>query len=185
MSSQADHNDAVNVDVWRLPFDYEAIRSSGYAGSETDALVDLALVLRNTGRTSEAIELLLRASELEPRSSAAYYHLGSIYAQLGDHAAAIEALTTSYEILKHWVTAYRLAGCFAHLDRYEEALAAYSQAAEMNPRAASVFSQRAEVYQKMGFASEAVTDLERALSIEPNSKKLRARLELFSKTKER
>jgi Flp pilus assembly protein TadD len=79
----------------------------------------------------------------------------------------------------HWVTSLKLGQALNRVARYEEAIRALSQAAQRNPRGLSPFVERAAAYAALGNLDGAMADLETALKLDPNAKRLRARLAAF------
>ena len=53
-------------------------------------MINLALVEKSAGRINLALESLVRATAVDPRSAAAHYNLAVLYEQTGETARAID-----------------------------------------------------------------------------------------------
>jgi predicted Zn-dependent protease len=61
--------------------------------------LELGIVLEECDHSPQALQELQRAAELNPKSSAAFYHISQVYRKLGDQQKAQRA-TTRFEELK-------------------------------------------------------------------------------------
>lgn len=160
---------------------YEAARERPeYAAAAAAGLGRVAL---EQGRPLEAIPLLERALEAQPRATALYYQLGRAYRAAGDTARAREVLTRRGEgqfrfpdpiamELQQSATGVgallslgRLSLSEGLLDVAEER---FREAVGVDPESAAAHRSLAGVLQQSGDIDEALASLERAIELEPN-----------------
>jgi tetratricopeptide (TPR) repeat protein len=67
------------------------------------------------------------------------------------------------------------------LGRYDEALADFGQALQLNPDYALAYLNRGNVYQNLDQAERAQQDFNRAFSLDPNHPAMQAKLEELTK----
>jgi protein O-GlcNAc transferase len=164
--------DASPADVWHLPFDYDLARAAGFQGTEAEAYETLGERLRSLGQTDDALLAFHRAAELDPTNSLVWYRIGHLHLNEKRYDQAAEALATSTTLLPdHWVTQHSLGKALAGLDRHPQATAAFTRAAELNPKSAAPLVQRARCNEAMGRLDDAIADVEAALKLQPGGKR--------------
>lgn len=100
------------ADMWVL-FDWPAAQASyeralALAPGDTNALTGYGQLLSIVGRGPEAVEILKKASALDPLSAYAAYFLGRTYISLGDYKAAratlekATALAPQHVLARYW-----------------------------------------------------------------------------------
>ncbi len=128
-------------------------------------------------RYAQAITLLKRALELEPKNSMAWTYLGSAHMQLRDYDGALKAYQELLKLNPYDETVHNQIG-WLHQDRrrYAEAEAAYRKQLELNPL--DKFAHRAlgGLLVDMERYDEAVAQLQKAITMEPDVAELQVRL---------
>lgn len=104
----------------------------------------LALIRHRQGRFQEAVELCR-----------------SCYEQLNTH------LRPDQHLLHRSVLLYNTAQVYASIDSYDEALAYFTQAIEIDPNYTEYYNERGNVYLKMGRLNSALQDYMNALELSP------------------
>lgn len=170
--------------VWDLPFDLEAVRASGYEGTEAEAWALLGQTLEAQGRNEEALAAYHSGIAADAENSLCAYYLGNMLNRTGDLEGAVAALRYSaVRAPDHWVTHLKLGQALAQLGDPEGAVLAFTCAHTLSPRSVSPLSERGRAYVRLGLGRMAAADVEKALQLEPNSKKLRQlRDELLART---
>ncbi|KAM4661354.1 protein unc-45 homolog A isoform 2-T2 [Amazona ochrocephala] len=99
---------------------------------------------------------------------------GNAQFQAGDHTAALAAYTEALSLCdegpERAVLHRNRAACYLKLEDYTKAEADASKAIEANGRDVKALFRRSQALQKLGRLDQAVSDLQRCLSLEPNNK---------------
>jgi tetratricopeptide (TPR) repeat protein/transglutaminase-like putative cysteine protease len=124
-----------------------------------------------------ALELLKRATEMDPRSRAAWNNLGRAYAGLHQTDQAIAAYRKQVEVNPYDEYAYNNLGfALAGTGRYAEAEAAYQKQIEINPLDRYASGNLGSLYITTHADDKAAAVLEKAVTISPDSATLQVRL---------
>jgi tetratricopeptide (TPR) repeat protein len=98
------------------------------------------------GQVSRAVPLYRQATELDPGRFQVWLALGSALTTLGDHASALEAHTHATALNPESAVARSLRGrTLRHLDRADEALAAFERALALQPALVAIWYRKAEL----------------------------------------
>jgi serine/threonine-protein kinase len=128
-----------------------------------------------TGRYREAIDALIKTTELQPTFSGAYQMLGTTYHMLGDlpqaignyeHAARLGPNAGAYANL---ALAYYTAG------QYEQSRDAYQEAIKRDERKATLRRDLGDVYTRLGHAADARAMYEKAIALAQDDLKVNPR----------
>ena len=104
------------------------------APDDINARANLAVILRQQRRDSEAIELLLKVVRTAPNDAAAHAQLGVLYRDQGDLSAAIRHLSHAARLQpSRWRLHFDLGDLLDADGQVREALRAYERAWELNP----------------------------------------------------
>jgi tetratricopeptide (TPR) repeat protein/transglutaminase-like putative cysteine protease len=142
----------------------DELYSSGY-----DALED--------GNYPQAVALLKRATEIDPKHRRAWDQLGRAYVDSGQLDAAIAALQNQVEINAYDLYAYNNLGrAYGAQHRFAEAEAAYRKQIEINPLDPYAHTNLGELYVAWHKDAAAVVELEDAIVISPKNATARIRL---------
>jgi cellulose synthase operon protein C len=132
-------------------------------------LADLAGLLADEGRRSDAIQAFEKAVRLDPDNADYWRRLGQLYLAEGDAEAAVSAFTEAVRADPGDGAAHRTVGmALEALGRPEDAARAYEQAARIDPRDGDTLVRLGHARTECGDAEGAVEALERALAIEPH-----------------
>lgn len=135
--------------------------------SSTVSLLAIARQLAQSERFQDAEAILQRILQLEPSCAEAWFLLGSIACQTGNHHVAISSLTRSIELDPALSTAYANLGlAYEALGDREAALAAFTQALALNPLAVEIQFERAMMLIELERLPEAVESLTSVLTVD-------------------
>jgi tetratricopeptide (TPR) repeat protein len=117
---------------------------------------------------TEALAVFQKAIASDPAFSWPYHNIGRVYMDQNDHAQAREWLLKAVEVNpNHWRAQFSLGVATHRLQRYDEALAAYTRAAAMNPGDADTHANLGWVLLKLGRRTEAIRELQTAVQLDP------------------
>jgi serine/threonine-protein kinase len=124
--------------------------------NNADALSNYSNLLTHTGRIDEAIDMALRAQELDPLSSWTNYSVGYAYFSDLQFDKAIEGVQMTLAIDPNSLFAHFLLGeIYLEKSVYEEAIAAYEKAVELSGGAPIYMALLANTYYEFGEKSKA------------------------------
>jgi tetratricopeptide (TPR) repeat protein len=133
---------------------------------ETDTL--LAMALRQTGRTEEALSRLKRAIKRQPPYAPAFHELGYVLMSLEQYDAAIEALRRGLEIAPMMPQlSIQLGEVLLRCRSYGEAKAAFTRALEIAPNSVDALFGIAKAHQSLGETAPAAACYRRCLVLDP------------------
>jgi len=131
---------------------------------------DLAIVLLDQGRASEALQYAQRDVEIEPQQGLAHTYLGLVLGQLGNLQEAVaqdeEALRLNPDSAE---AHYNFGMAMMELGRTPEAAEHYEQALRIKPDLAAAHVNLGAILERTGRIEEAIAHYEQALRIEPDS----------------
>jgi tetratricopeptide (TPR) repeat protein len=140
------------------------------ADMKADDLVESGRAAMNSGDLAMAIEVLKRATEIDPKNKIAWNLLGMSYMGLRQDDAAVAALQKQIEINPYDEYAYNNLGRVYWQDRkYEDAVTAFHKQLEINPLDKFAHSNLGAMYSEWHKYDEAVPELEKAASLIPDS----------------
>lgn len=152
-----------------------------------DHYFDLGQNFLNEGKISDAIESFLKAIEIDPSKAKSYYYIAKSYSQKGNHKEAIDYLkkafkTNSYEIAAITDNLYffyfPLASCYFEIGEDDEAEKYFKKAIEINSERIEPYNNLSFLLTKQGRDEEAVSILEKAQNIDPDSKLIKKNLSI-------
>ena len=129
-------------------------------------LLGMAALLQ--GRPLEAVPLLTRAAELDPRMAPALYNLGFALEKLDRPDEAIAAYRRTVAAAPKLAEAYNnLGNVLQKLDRYDEAVVVFDKAVALRPEIAEYKMNRGNALRALERLEEAVAAYEEALRLNP------------------
>lgn len=133
-------------------------------------LFNLGTSRARRGDHAEAVRLLSRAIELEPRYAQVYVNLSHSLLRLGEAGRAEEVLRTVLLFAPEYAKAHRALGfVLAEKRLYEEALASFRRAVEIEPSDAESWIRIGILLSGAGSTGEAADALRRALALDPGN----------------
>jgi tetratricopeptide (TPR) repeat protein len=139
------------------------------ADMKADDLVESGRAAMNSGDLTMAIEVLKRATEIEPKNKIAWNLLGMSYMGVRQDDAAIAALQKQIEINPYDEYAYNNLGRVYWQDRkYDDAVTAFHKQLEINPLDKFSHSNLGAMYAEWHKYDLAVPELEKAASLTPD-----------------
>ena len=153
--------------------------SHAYAWSADSGMVDEALgaALSEAGETGRGIELLKRATMLEPDYALAHYNLGLALARIGNKAQAIGEYEAAIRLRPASVEAHtNLGSCLFEQGRDEQAIAQYRLALRDDPRHLAALCGIGNVLCRHGDFAGAASYYRKCLAIDPSYAPARANL---------
>jgi tetratricopeptide (TPR) repeat protein len=137
--------------------------------AESDTL--LAMALRQTGRTEEALSRLRRAIKRQPAYAPAFHELGYLLMSLEHYDEAIDALRHGLEIAPMMPQlSIQLGEVLLRRRSYGEAKAAFARALEIAPNSAEALFGLAKAHQSLGEAAPAAAYYRRCLVLTPQDR---------------
>ena len=125
----------------------------------------LGLVHYRAGRYREALEPYRRASGLQPSAAGPFQMLGNIHYQLGDIDEAIGNYEHAVRLGTNAAAYANLALAYYRRMRYAEALKAYQQALDVNPKSAGNLRNIGDVYIRLNQPAKASAAYEQAIAV--------------------
>jgi Flp pilus assembly protein TadD len=125
------------------------------------------------GNYEQAITLLKRVVELEPKNKTAWINLGTAYMSLRQYDSAVDAFKKQLEVNPYDEYAYNNLGRVYTLQRrYDEAEAAFRKQLEVNPLDKYARAALGNLYVEVKRYADAVPELEKAISLSPDQASL-------------
>jgi tetratricopeptide (TPR) repeat protein len=129
------------------------------------------------GNYAEAVALLERAVELEPKDKNAWNNLGWAQMQLRQFAAAIDAYRKQIEVNPYHANVHtNLGRAYLAMQRYSEAEAALQKQFELNPLDRYAPAHLAQLYLEQRQYASAIPQLDRAIALTPDDAWLQLQL---------
>lgn len=152
--------DDVSLEYWHRVVALRPRDANGHAA--------IANRLAASGRRHEAIEALQRAVEIDPVCAYAWFNLGFLHQELGEHEAAMHAFERAVQadpkLDRAW---YGKALSLVKTGRPEEAVAPLKKNIELQPFSPYGYYQLATVYQRIGRPQRAIDLIRRLSKFEP------------------
>jgi tetratricopeptide (TPR) repeat protein len=125
------------------------------------------------GNYDQAVTLLTRVVELEPKNKTAWINLGQAQMGLRHYEAAIEAFKKQLDVNPYDEYAYNNLGrVYALQRRYEDAEAAFRKQLELNPLDKFAHAALGNMYVEAGRYGDAIPELEKAITLMPEAASL-------------
>ena len=129
------------------------------------------------GNYAEAVALLKRVVELEPKDKTAWNNLGRAYMGLRQTEPAIEAYRKQIEVNPYDAQAHNNLGhAYFVLQKYGDAEAAFKKQIELNPLDDYAATTLGSIYLELGRYDQALAQLQRAVTLKPEEAWLQLQL---------
>jgi len=125
-------------------------------------------------RYAEAIDIFNKVLEMDPKHDNANYNLGTCYEHLGQPDKALQAFRAEKQLdPKDTGVDYRIGRLYLRSGQYRKALDTLTMHIDMvDPKSSKPYTYRAMAHKALGHVAEARADLERALSLKGEDKKV-------------
>ena len=144
---------------------------------KADDLVESGRAAMNSGNLAMAVQLLKRATEVEPKNKYAWNILGAAYLGLRQNDQAIAALNRQIEINPYDEYAYNaMARAYWQERKYDEAVVAFNKQIEINPLDKFAHAGLGAMYSEWHKYDMAAPELEKAVSLTPDNPELQVSL---------
>ena len=121
------------------------------------------------GHSSEAIQDLTKAIELNPNDADAYAVRGASYISQDEHDQAIQDLTKAIELKPDYADAYDIRGhAYLRQEEHDRVIQDLTKAIELNPKLAGAYYFRSLAYYSKSEYDCAIRDLTKAIELNPN-----------------
>ncbi len=115
-----------------------------------------------------AIQNYVKAAELNPKFSHAFYNLGLVYNALQKYELAIQNHTKAIELKPKYVSAYYNRGrAYYALKQYDKAIQDYTKVLKLKPKLDYAFISRGNAYISLKQHDKAIQDYTNAIKINP------------------
>jgi tetratricopeptide (TPR) repeat protein len=132
-------------------------------------LLGEAQQLEAQGQLEPAIDLELKALELDPRLTQAHVDLISLYGRIGDAAEAEKHYRQALELNPRSQDAFYNLGVFYYqADRRAEAQTAFRQTLAIDPNHAQARNNLGALLEEQGELAKAAAEFEKAVALDPN-----------------
>ena len=136
---------------------------------QLQGLVQQALTLHQEGQFSKAQMLYVQVLAEQPDHFDALQLLGTLSAQIGQHASALDFLDQALRIQPDHAACHANRGnALKALKRPHDALASYARALALRPNYAQAFSNRGNVLMDLHRNEEALASFDQAIGIKPD-----------------
>ncbi len=133
------------------------------------ALTLLGIMLAQTGRAPQAVDLFERAARSTPGNAEAHNNLGSALRTLGRYQDALDCYERALALEPRFAQAHYNRGVTLYdLCRYHEAVQSYDQALALEPRHAQAWNNRGTALRELQRLEEALASYERAIVVNPD-----------------
>ena len=147
------------------------------ADMKADDLVESGRAAMNSGNLALAVQLLKRATEVEPKNKYAWNILGAAYLGMRQNDDAIAALNKQIEINPYDEYAYNaMARAYWQDRKYEEAVVAFNKQIEISPLDKFAHAGLGAMYSEWHKYDLAAPELEKAASLTPDNPELQVSL---------
>lgn len=135
------------------------------APEDVNALHMAGLVAIELKEYEKAEKLLVRATEIEPKFTYAFYNLGNMYRKTGLLKKAVDVLQKAISLDKHFMPSYKAIGeCYFKMNLSKEALDYYQQAFNLEEDI-DILCKMGRTYSTIGEIEKAEECFRKALSI--------------------
>ena len=129
-------------------------------------LINEALQLHEKGKIQDAIRLYLKILENKKNDSQLLFLLGTAYIQIGNTNLGIEQLKKSIFLKPENLFAHsNLGNAFKDLKRYEDAIASYNKAIEIDINYAEIHNNKGNALKSLERYDEAIESYDKAIKI--------------------
>ena len=129
----------------------------------------LGVVLRQTGRSGDALAPMQKAAALSPGDAEAHYNLGNALRDLGQLDDVVASYRRALEIRPDYAEAHNnLGNVLQDLGRLDDSLASYRRALEIKPDYADAHYNLGKALQDLGRFDDSLASCRRALEIKPD-----------------
>jgi tetratricopeptide (TPR) repeat protein len=147
------------------------------ATAKPDELIEAGAAALNSGKPREAIPLLQRAIQLDPRTKQGYNDLGLAYLRTRQFSEAEAAFHNQLEVSPFDEHAYNYLGLtLQQQQKYSESEAAYRKQLEINPLDPVAHAALGALFLEQHQYAEAVPELDKAAVLAPESAELQISL---------
>ena len=128
----------------------------------------LGVIAAQTKNTSQAVELISKAIEINPDNAAAYYNRGVALRDLNQHQAAIDSYDRAIAIKPDFAEAcFNRGNALRDLKRYQAAIDSYDRAIAIKPDYAEPWNSRGNALRDLKQYQAAIDSYDKALSLKP------------------
>jgi tetratricopeptide (TPR) repeat protein/transglutaminase-like putative cysteine protease len=147
------------------------------ADMKADDLLESGRAAAASGNFPMAIQLLKRATEVDPKNKYVWNFLAGAYLGMRQNDDAIAALKKQIEINPYDEYAYNALGrAFWQERKYDDAVTAFNKQIEINPLDKSAHAGLGAMYSEWHKYAEAAPELEKAASLTPDNPELQVSL---------
>ena len=137
--------------------------------NEADSLHRSGVSAYQNGDLKTALELVLKAIEINSNVPKYYNTFGVILAQAGREQVAIKAYRKAIKLDNNYEVAYNnLGNCLQKQNKYAESIEYYARAIKLNPDYAEAYNNLAAALHKFGNSKAAIENCHKAIKLKEN-----------------
>ena len=135
-----------------------------------DALRLLALLASRNGAIDQAIDMLLKCTELAPDYAMAWDNLGKMYRQKEDYIKSIKCLQKATELRPEWPQGWAgLGTVYTRASLHEEGIQAYLKSISLKDNQPRVHLSLGHVYKTIGLQEESIKSYKKTIELDPQN----------------
>lgn len=137
--------------------------------NDADLLYRSGVLAYQDGDLKTALELVLKAIEINSNAPEYYNTFGVILAQAGREQGAVKAYRKAFELNNNYEAAYsNLGNCLQKQNKYAESIEYYARAIKLNPDYAEAYNNLAAALYKLGNFKAAIENCRKAIELKDN-----------------
>jgi len=159
----------IQIEKSNLPKAVSFLKKAVEGEEKAEYYNDLGYALFLNGNIDDAIKNYMKAVELDPHLSTAFYNLGLAYRRLGDYKNAVKFYNKAVALNPEEPDYYYNVGIVYRLKgEPEKAIKSYLKAIQLNSENENYYNNLGNAYYDLGMLDKAIESYKRAVEINPS-----------------